>query len=47
MIVIAKISATQPEKSMIHGPITVSINWYLPADINLHLIEPDGSHVYS
>ena len=46
MIVAAKISAVQPVRSMGNGPITITLSWDIQPDIDLHIIEPDGTHVY-
>ena len=45
-IYFAKILASQPEKRMGNGPITITFTWDVPFDIDLHVIEPDGTHVY-
>lgn len=42
----AKTAAVQPVKVMGTGPITVMMLWGVQLDIDLHIMEPDGSHVY-
>lgn len=46
MIVSAKIAAFQPTRLMGYGPITITLSWDIQRDIDLHIIEPNGKHVY-
>lgn len=46
MIILAKNSAIQPNILMGIGPITITLTWDIQRDIDLHIIEPDGTHVY-
>lgn len=46
LIILAKNSAIQPNILMGIGPITITLTWDIQMDIDLHIIEPDGTHVY-
>jgi uncharacterized protein YfaP (DUF2135 family) len=36
----------QPPRSIGFGPITITLAWDSQPDVDLHVLEPDGTHVY-
>lgn len=46
MIINAKNSATNPIQLYGSGPITVEVTWDTATDVDTHVIEPNGIHVY-